>query len=162
MNRHYTTEQFTQLVKKIKAASPLVCISTDYIVGFPTETQADHETSLAYLENTRIVFCHFFTYSKRALTAAAQLKDLHGSIKHQRFQAVQALDLKLTQSYLKQFINQQIEVIFENYEHGIYSGKSSEYCDVLCKSGDPNLLNQLVKIKVTQVVNQHLIGIIDL
>ncbi len=157
MNRKYSCEQFKTLVNKIRTLSPTACISTDYIVGFPTETEQDHKTSLEFLKEIKMSSCHIFTYSKRRNTAAARLKDLNGTIKHNRFLEAEALNKQLYKEYLTQFINKEIEVIFEKYENGVYIGKSSEYSKVLVRTDKPNLLNQFIKVKVKQVFNNELI-----
>ncbi len=157
MNRKYSCEQFMTLVKKIRKLSPTACISTDYIVGFPTETEADHKKSLQFLKDVGMSFCHIFTYSKRKNTAAARLKDLNGTIKHNRFIEAETLNKQLYKDYLSQFINQEIEVIFEKYENGVYVGKSSEYSKVLVRTNQEGLVNQFIKVKVKQVFNNELI-----
>ena len=157
MNRKYSCEQFMTLVKKIRKLSPTACISTDYIVGFPTETEADHKKSLQFLKDVGMSFCHIFTYSKRKNTAAARLKDLNGTIKHNRFIEAETLNKQLYKDYLSQFINQEIEVIFEKYENGVYVGKSSEYSKVLVRTNQEGLVNQFIKVKVRQVFNNELI-----
>ncbi|MGL4950604.1 MAG: tRNA (N(6)-L-threonylcarbamoyladenosine(37)-C(2))-methylthiotransferase MtaB, partial [Mycoplasma sp.] len=68
MNRKYTNAEFKNIVEKIRLNSPLVCISTDLIVGFPTETDAQHKESLDFLKEVDMSFCHIFTYSKRKNT----------------------------------------------------------------------------------------------
>lgn len=157
MHRKYTTSDFLTLVKQIRQHQPLVSISTDYIVGFPTETEQAHETSLAYLAQLQLSFSHIFTYSKRNQTVASKFPDLHGSIKHARFVSVENLQKTLTKKYLEQFIGRSITALFETYENGVYAGKSSEYCDILLKSDNSNLLNQFINLKVEKVINYHLI-----
>lgn len=157
MHRKYTAVDFLNLVSQIRDYQPLASISTDYIVGFPTETTEDHQTSLDFLSKLKFSFCHIFTYSKRNNTLASNLIDLHGSIKHERFLNVQDMQKKLTKEYLTKFIGLPITVLFEKYENGVYIGKNSEYCDALFKSDDPNLFGKFVKLKVQRVVNNHLV-----
>lgn len=157
MNRKYSPKDFSELMKKIRSYNPLVCFSTDLIVGFPGETDNDFDESLKFLEKNHMGFCHIFTYSKRKNTAASKLIDLHGNIKQERFKKAEILNKKLYKQYLEQFINKEIEVIFEKYENGIYIGKSSEYAKVLLKSNDKSLLNKFICVKVNKVVNNELI-----
>ena len=73
MRRHYDTAEFDRLVRTIHAADPLTAIGTDIIVGFPTETDAEHEETLRRLEALPISYLHVFPYSSRKGTAAADM-----------------------------------------------------------------------------------------
>lgn len=157
MNRKYTTKQYQELVDKIRLNNELVCISTDLIVGYPTETDDDFNQSMAFIKSLPMSYCHIFTYSKRRKTAASRLKDLNGKIKQERFNIAERINKELYHSYIKQFIGLEVKVLFEKYENGIYIGKNSEYIDVMYKSNDKNLLNKFLVLKVSKILNNTLI-----
>lgn len=154
MNRKYLTSAFLELVNKIRTNDPLVSISTDYIAGFPLETLKDHEISKSFVEKVGFSFLHVFTYSPRKNTLAATYKEIHGTTKNERTHEMIALSNKLYKQYLKQFINLNIDVIFEKYENNIYSGKSSQYFDVLLKTAEKTYeIGKIYTFKVKSVVN---------
>ena len=74
MNRHYTKEQYLELVDKIRAAVPDISLTTDIIVGFPTETEADFEDTLDVVRRVRFDSAFTFIYSKRSGTPAASME----------------------------------------------------------------------------------------
>ncbi|MCM1404590.1 MAG: radical SAM protein [Prevotella sp.] len=80
MNRHYTTAQYAQIVADIRAAFPDATIGTDLIVGFPTETAAAFQTTLAFLQTLKLDRVHLFPYSPRVGTPAAALKPITNAV----------------------------------------------------------------------------------
>ncbi|MFH1386621.1 MAG: tRNA (N6-isopentenyl adenosine(37)-C2)-methylthiotransferase MiaB [bacterium] len=87
MNRGYTVEYFTRLVKKIRQAMPEANISSDIMVGFPGETEAQFENSLQLLREIKFSMVNMFAYSARPATAAAKLPDqLPEAVKQARLQ----------------------------------------------------------------------------
>lgn len=157
MNRKYTTYEFKILMDKIRQYNPLVSISTDYIVGFPTETDQQHNESLKFIKDVQFSFMHIFTFSKRQNTSASKLEDIHGNIKKLRFNEVSIVDKTNKLFYLKKFVNKEIEVLFEQYINGVYHGKNSEYVEVLYQSNNENLVGKMRKLKVSNVLNGRLI-----
>jgi tRNA-2-methylthio-N6-dimethylallyladenosine synthase len=75
MNRHYTKEDYTALIDELRAASPDIAITTDFIVGFPGETEADFEETMDLIERVRFDAAFTFLYSKRRGTPAADYAD---------------------------------------------------------------------------------------
>ena len=158
MNRKYSTIQFEELINKIRLIDPLVSISTDIIVGFPSETIEDFDESYNFIKNIQFSFLHVFPYSKRRNTAASRIKDINNpKIKKQNEQKMLNLSKELKKLYLKKFINQEIEVLFEKYENGYLIGKSSQYFEVCLKSNDKKLLNHIIKLKVNSCFGENLI-----
>ena len=153
MNRKYLTNQFIDLTKKIRAKDPLVSISTDYIAGFPTETDDDHIESLNNIKKINFSFMHVFTYSKRKNTPAAKLNDINGKIKNKRTNEAINLSNQMYCEYLKKFINQEVEVLFEKEQNNIYIGKTSQYFEVMYKSEQKLDLNRFYKLKVDKILN---------
>lgn len=153
MNRKYSTNQFIELVNKIRNKDPLVSISTDYIAGFPTESDSDHNESLNNIEKINFSFMHVFTYSKRKNTQAAQLPDINGKIKNKRTHDAINLSNKLYNNYLKKFINQEVVVLFEKNENNLYIGKTSQYFEVMYKTNEKVELNKFYKLKVDKILN---------
>lgn len=161
MNRRYSLEEFSTLVNKIRSLNPNTLFTTDYIVGFPTETKEDHENSKKYLKEIKFFDMHIFPFSKRRDTKAALLKDVDATTKKNRFKEIAEINLINKRNYLKQMINKELEVIFEKKkdEEQHYSGYSSEYCKVYVDSKEP-LDNKIHKVLITKVLFDGLYGIL--
>lgn len=158
MNRKYSTQQFQTLISKIRNLSPLTSITTDYICGFPTETDKDHEISLAFLKTIGFAKIHVFPYSMRSYTPAAKLKQVNDTVKKNRVNDVLKLSQTLEHDFIKGFVNKEVEVLFESEEKGGYwIGHCSQFFKVLVKS-DVNLKNQLRKVLIKKVVFDQAIG----
>lgn len=134
MNRKYTTSQFYELISKIYKLNKLTSISTDYICGFPTETEQDHLTSLEFIKKIGFSKIHVFPYSKRSYTPAARLKQIHDQRKTDRVKDVLNLNDELHNEFLKKFINKEVEVLFQKFDNNINTGYSGEYFIVNVKS----------------------------
>jgi tRNA-2-methylthio-N6-dimethylallyladenosine synthase len=86
MNRRYTKEEYTELISKLRAAAPDIAVTTDLIVGFPGETEADFEETMDLIERIRFDAAFTFLYSPRAGTPAALYEDpVAEEDKHRRF-----------------------------------------------------------------------------
>lgn len=158
MNRKYSTIQFEELINKIRLIDPLVSISTDIIVGFPSETIEDFDESYNFIKNIQFSFLHVFPYSKRRNTAASRMKDINNpKLKKQNEQKMLNLSKELKKIYLKKFINQEIEVLFEKYDNGYLIGKSSQYFEVCLKSNNKKLLNHIIKLRVNSCFGENLV-----
>jgi tRNA-2-methylthio-N6-dimethylallyladenosine synthase len=91
MRRGYTAAKYVAKVEKLKAARPGISISTDFIVGYPGETEEDFERTLALIRTVGFDQSFSFIYSPRPGTPAADLEDLPYDIKQQRLERLQAL-----------------------------------------------------------------------
>ncbi len=157
MNRKYTCEEFKKLIEKIRLKSANVSISTDVIVGFPTETEEDFINSYNFIKQINFSTLHVFPYSKRKATAANNIKNIvKSNIKKERVKKMISLSNEMNKIYAKQFMNKEIEVIFESKENDNYFGKSSEYLNV-ASNNKKIILNKIIKLRVDSVINNLLI-----
>ena len=91
MKRGYTTLEFKQKIRKLRAVRPDISISSDFIVGFPGETDADFDKTMKLIEDVGFDQSYSFVYSRRPGTPAADLEDeTPESVKHQRLARLQA------------------------------------------------------------------------
>lgn len=103
MNRHYTTAQFEESVNLIRKYFPLAGITTDIIVGFPTETEEDFAQTLAFVQKVKFSQLHIFPYSKRDGTSAAKLyADLSGKVKQARAKQLNEIGKRLQAEFFAQ------------------------------------------------------------
>jgi len=144
MGRPYTLADYQKSIDVLRSALPDVAISTDLIVGFPGETDRDFADSLRFCRQMGFMKIHVFPYSRRTGTKAADLPDqIPLVIKKQRSRQAQELSDELRLEYMKRFVGQQVEVLFESQKGGKWFGYSKNYLPVLLASGD-DLLNRIV------------------
>ena len=114
MRRFYTVAEYRAAVAALRQQCPGIALSTDIIVGFPGETEADHEATLALLDEVRFTTIYSFAYSERPGTAASRLGDsVPLAVKKRRLAEVQGLQRKITDAWLASFAGAQTEVLFE-------------------------------------------------
>jgi threonylcarbamoyladenosine tRNA methylthiotransferase MtaB len=158
MHRPYTLSEFNQRLQKIREHVPTILISTDLIVGFPTESKEAFETSLHALEMMKLSFMHVFPYSKREGTKASLYKEeWTNEVKKERVHQAQALSDLMHRKTMANYVNQELEVLLEEVQEDMCFGYSAEYLPVLVKNGQ-DLLNQRVLCRVIDVKNDHLIA----
>lgn len=159
MNRKYSTNDFLKLVNQIKKLSPDSNITTDYIVGFPTEEKIDHLRSIIFLDKVKFFDMHIFPYSSRKKTVASTYKEIDATEKTKRFKEISEICLKNKRIILKKFVGKTLEVIFETKKESIpyYQGYSSQYCIVNVVS-NKDLKGQKHKVKITKVLYDSLLG----
>ena len=80
MNRKHTVEEYIELIKKLKKENPLLRFSSDFIIGYPGETENDFEDTLNLIEKIQFINCFSFIYSPRPGTPASQLKQIKNEI----------------------------------------------------------------------------------
>lgn len=130
MNRKYTTAEFKEKVELIRSYYPDAAITTDIIVGFPTETDEAFSNTVEFVKNIKFSNLHIFSFSPREKTAAYKLKPLEKSIVEQRHKELEKVKLKLVENYNQKFIGRPLEVLFETKKNGLYSGHSENYITV--------------------------------
>ncbi len=131
MNRHYTREEYLEKCEMIYKAFPNASITTDIIVGFPTETEQDFEQSLKIVEEAKFAQIHAFPYSPREGTNAyKKYRELPFAVKKARVEKILDAGLKQKEKYLQRFIGQTLEVVTENCIDGYTEGYSENYIRV--------------------------------
>lgn len=131
MNRHYTREEYLTACEKIYQAFPNAAITTDIIVGFPTETEADFLQSLRIVEEAGFAQVHAFPYSPREGTNAyKKYKELPFALKKERVERLLSVAAKQKAKYMESFIGKELELVPENCFNGYTEGYSENYIRV--------------------------------
>ena len=157
MNRKYSTKEFKQAVDLIRQNYPLSAISTDIIVGFAKETDEDFAETKAFCEEIGFAWAHIFPYSIREGTVAAKMDgQLDKETKALRAKELNEICLRQSEEYRKQFIGQIKNVLCETNKDGIQQGLTEEHLLVHFPSCPSE--NQIVKVKITQVSPDGLVG----
>jgi threonylcarbamoyladenosine tRNA methylthiotransferase MtaB len=119
MARRCRTAEFTALVDTLRAAVPDIHISTDLIVGFPGETEADWADTLGFVEAMNFGHIHIFGFSPRAGTAAADMANpVPGEVRKARGQALHRLAERHRQAMLRRFVGREFPVLWEGVRAG--------------------------------------------
>lgn len=147
MNRHYTTKQFTQTVKKLRKIYRYPAITTDIIVGFPGETDKEFYETLKFAKKIGFSQIHIFPYSLREGTVASKMKQIDGKIKRERVEKLEKLNEKLKEKYINRCKRGYHSVLIEEKVEDFYVGHSENY--IKCYIPAENLLpNTFVNVKI--------------
>lgn len=165
MNRRYTTQEFYEGTMLLKNAYPNVALTTDVIVGFPGETDKEFNDTYNFLEKIGFYKMHIFKYSIRKGTKAASMPDqVDGKIKEERSKKLIELSNKNEIEKNKKYINQEVEVLFEEKDGQYYKGHTTNYITVFVESNKNNedVENKILKVRIKDLHELGLIGeIID-
>ncbi len=135
MNRHYTAARYLKLIKKIKSAfkkeKKELAVSTDIIVGFPSETKKQFENTAKIMEKVKFDMAYLAEYSPRSGTAAAKLKDNVPILEKKRRKKILNDILKKTAlANNKKYVGKIVEVLIEKIENDFAYGKTRTFKNV--------------------------------
>ncbi len=140
MKRKYNREIALRNMELLRKYIKDVNFTTDIIVGFPGETDEDFRDTVDLAEKAKFLAVHVFSYSKRAGTPAAAMKDqVPEAVKHARSAELIAVSKRLTAEILEKFIseNEKVSVLFESHEGGYAYGHTPSFVEVRAKSDVP-------------------------
>ncbi len=151
MNRRYTREQYIQAADALRRYFPDCALTTDIIVGFPGESEEDFEQSMSIARRIHLDKIHVFPFSPKKGTPAAKMKcQTEPKVKSDRCKRLMALSDELNEEFLNAHKGRVCNVLFETKDGGYWSGHTTNYIRVLCKS-EEDLANKLVKVKLTGI-----------
>ena len=136
MNRHYTTEDYRTKVSLIRTYFPSAAITTDIIVGFPTETEDQFEETLAFAREIGFANIHVFPYSRRYGTAAYPLGALPDAVMADRVKRLSNLRDELKRGYESSFVGSELDVVVETSDGVFAEGYSENYIRVYIPDRD--------------------------
>ncbi len=152
MNRSYTKESYLALVDNLKRKVPDVAITSDIIVGFPGETEADFQDTMEIVERVRFDSVFTFIYSKRQGTPAAEMKDhISDEVVHDRFNRLVRKINEICAEINRSYLNKEVEVLVEGpskTDNERLMGRTGQ-SKLVNFDGDFSLIGKLVKIKIT-------------
>lgn len=132
MNRPYDTKFFRERVNKIKKAMPDIALTTDVIVGFPRETEADFKITYNFIKEINFSRLHIFPFSAHEKTKAHSMPDQVGTKeKQERAKRLKNLDCILQKQYKDKFSEKIVEVLIESRAGDEFKGKAEQYFDVI-------------------------------
>ena len=161
MNRGYSAAEYLHKVERLKEVCPEIRLTTDIIVGFPGESEADFQATLDLAKQVRYADAFTFLYSPRVETAAAKMDDDQSSVqKQQRFDRLLKLQQQISAEIWKTDSDQVLAVLVEGESRqgeGQMFGRTT-WNRIVNFQGSTNLIGQTVKVKITKVFRNSHIG----
>jgi threonylcarbamoyladenosine tRNA methylthiotransferase MtaB len=162
MNRHYTTGEYYQSLEYLRLAFDHPAITTDVIVGFPGETEAEFEETFRFLEKADLYELHVFPYSRRKGTIAAKMADQVPSKRaKERSAKLMALSAKQAKVYRSRYIGQEVSVLFEGNKviqgNAYCIGHTPNYVKVGIRARD-NLVNTVQNIEISGYLTDEILN----
>ncbi len=162
MNRLYTIEQAEQIIEKFKKQISNITISTDIIVGYPTETKKNHEQNLDFIKKIKPDVFNLSKMSIHKGTEAFKYKPLQIKIIHKRAKELMQEHRKTALQNKQKFLNKTIKVfVNKKLDENFFESRDENYNIVLINNKD-NLLGKNIKVKVKGVGVHHIIGDLDI
>ena len=161
MNRRHTSDYYIKIIEKLKSKRPDIALSSDFIVGFPGETDNDFYDTMNLIEQVNFSIAYSFMYSQRPGTPAFKLDDIDKSIKKARLSALQSLLKQQQINYNKSFVGKKIEVLFDRvgrYENQ-YIGRSI-YNQSVFTTSEKNLIGEIHNTRISRSTDFALEAII--
>ena len=137
MKRKYDTARYLESVELLYRYFPGCAVTTDMIVAFPGETEAEFEESLAFIRKCRFADMHIFPYSRRPGTPADKMPgQLSNAVKEDRSRRAIAVAEEMREAYLQAMIGTRQEVLFEEQQEGLFTGHAPNYMKIYLKGED--------------------------
>ena len=163
MNRKHTIEEYLEIIKKLKSIKSNVKFSSDFIIGYPGETEDDFEKTIELMKEVKFINSYSFLYSARPGTPAFNLDKIDENIAKERLFLFQNLSKKIKTEYRETLLSKTMTVLFENEtkEKNKYFGRDEYFNSVIVESNE-NLVNKIKKIKIIKINQNTLFGEIDM
>lgn len=160
MNRRHTKEDYLRVIEKLYQANPKIGMSSDFIVGFPGETDADFQETLNVVNQVKYIQAFSFKYSKRPGTPAALMPNqIEEKVKKERLDILQTLLFEYQDKFNQSCLGKTMPVLFEN--KGRHTGQligRTPYMQNVHALLDKKYLNQIVNVKITEATTNSLSG----
>lgn len=157
MNRHYTSDEYFALCKKLRKEFKDCTLTTDIMVGFPHESEDDFEITKAFAEKVGFEKIHIFPYSRRSGTVADRMDgQIEKGVKTQRVNELSVVAEKIRNDFLKAQIGKRLSVLIEEKQkNDVYFGYTPNYTPVKVSHG---VVGEIQDIEIINVANDFCIG----
>ena len=163
MKRNYTVLEYKSIIRKLKKACPDVSITSDFIIGFPNETKEEFEQTKMLMEEMNFDYSFSFLYSPRPGTPAAFIEDNISILeKERRLKEFQEINVKQGKLHTLKMIGSTQRVLIDQQskrKKGVCLGKSDNNRVVEIQGGQ-ELLNKFVTVKITNITEKNLEGVV--
>ena len=160
MNRRYTVEDYLGKVAKIRDIIPNCAITTDIIVGFPTETEKEFEETVSLVEKVRYDGAFTFVYSPREGTKAAAMDgQIPADIKKDRIMRLVDIQNEINREESSKYVGSTVEILFEDYDEKKqkYMGRDERGRMAYCEYPE-NVVGKFAEVEITSTGGMSLIG----
>tara|TARA_A100001011_G_scaffold281243_1_gene291232 strand:- start:603 stop:1910 length:1308 start_codon:yes stop_codon:yes gene_type:complete len=159
MNRGHIVEEYVEIVNKLRSVRSDICFSSDFIVGYPGETDKDFQETIDLCEQVEFAQAYSFNYSSRPGTPASRKEELDENLKKTRLHILQDLLSKQQSTFLNEQKNTQHKVLFEKVGRGIdeYVGRTEQFSPVTVVNKE-NIVGQIKKVEINSVMAHSLKG----
>jgi tRNA-2-methylthio-N6-dimethylallyladenosine synthase len=159
MNRKHTAEQYLRLIERIRAARPDILLSSDFIVGFPGETDADFAATLDLIRAVGYGQAYSFKYSARPGTPAAEKPELPADVVDARLQTLQALLTEQQRAVQQSMVGRELGVLYEKpgRQAGQMIGKS-DHLHAVYVNDPAGKVGELVRVRILASSTNSLAG----
>lgn len=158
MNRHYTAKEYIEKCELIYKYFPDAAITTDIIVGFPTESEDAFENSYKLAETVSFADIHVFPYSRRSGTKAYSMKLIDGGIVDKRVAKLTELKHRLKREFAQKNLGMQLEVVAEYTQAGLAEGYSENYLRTYFRVSGDVIIGKKYKILALETYKDGVIG----
>lgn len=160
MNRRYTVEDYLGKVAKIRDIIPNCAITTDIIVGFPTETEKEFEETVSLVEKVRYDGAFTFVYSPREGTKAAAMDgQIPADVKKDRIMRLVDIQNEINREESSKYVGSTVEILFEDYDEKKqkYMGRDERGRMAYCEYPE-NVVGKFAEVEITSTGGMSLIG----
>jgi tRNA-2-methylthio-N6-dimethylallyladenosine synthase len=161
MNRKHTAEHYLRLVERLRAARPDLLLTSDFIVGFPGETDADFDDTMALIQAVGYGAAFSFKYSARPGTPAAEKPGVADDVASERLYRLQALIAEQQRAKQDAMVGREVSVLFE--KPGRIAGQmvgKSEYLHAVHVRDAGVSVGQIARVRITESAPNSLAGVI--
>ena len=159
MNRNHSIKEYHNIIANLKQVKPNIRFSSDFIIGYPGETESDFQHTLKLIEKIQFINSYSFVYSPRPGTPASELTNVEKEVAKKRLIKLQNVLEKINKQSKKSFLNKSTEVLFENKmkNQDKYFGRDKFLNSVVVESKQ-DLTGLLVNVKINSFNHNSLFG----
>ena len=159
MNRKHNIEDYSRIINDLKAVKPNIKFSSDFIIGYPGETDEDFNQTLNLIEKTKFINSYSFIYSARPGTPASKLAIVERKVAKKRLTTLQEVLERINKQSKKNFLNKLTEVLFENKmkDQNKYFGRDKFQNSIVVES-KKDLTGQLLNVEINNFNHNSLFG----
>ena len=163
MNRKHTREEYLNIIKNLVTVRPEIKFSSDFIVGYPGETEKDFEDTLTLINSVKFVNSFSFIYNQRPGTPAFKLNPLKREIQHNRLIILQNLLNNIQNNYNKNQIGKNKKVLIENKmkNQEKYFGRTDSFTPVVTENIDHKDIGKIINVRIKDCNKNTLFGAKD-
>jgi tRNA-2-methylthio-N6-dimethylallyladenosine synthase len=159
MNRKHTIEEYIRLIEKLKIFNSNIKLSSDFIIGYPGETENDFEDTLNLMNRVKFINTFSFLFSSRPGTPSSHLKKIDQDLAKKRLTIFQNISKKIKTEYRQNLLNKTVPVLFENRtkKKNMYFGRDEHFNSIIVECNE-NLTGKIKNIKIIKVSQNTLFG----